>query len=82
MPGKLVIYSKKKDGLLDLVQNIFIELPETAKVSPDGQKVAQFDKEKKGIVISDLEGDPFIFFEKKEEWTEANEILYGNVLDF
>jgi hypothetical protein len=64
------------------VQNIFIELPETAKVSPDGQKVAQFDKEKKGIVISDLEGDPFIFFEKKEEWTEANEILYGNVLDF
>ncbi|HRJ57120.1 MAG TPA: hypothetical protein PLV64_12600 [Anaerolineales bacterium] len=82
LSGKLVVYTKNKDGLFDLEQNIFIELPETAKVSPDGQKVAQFDEEKKGIVISDLEGVPLIFFEKKEEWTEANEILYGTVLDF
>lgn len=82
LSGKLVVYSKKKNGLLDLEQNIFIELPETAIVSPDGQKVAQFDEEKKGIVISDLEGTPLIFFEKKAKWTEANQILYGTVLDF
>lgn len=82
LPGKLVVYTKKKYGLLDLEQNIFIELPETANVSPDGKKVAQFDEEKKGIVISDLEGAPLIFFEKKEEWTEANQILFGTALDF
>ena len=82
LPGKLVVYSKKKDGLLDLEQNIFVELPETANVSPDGQKVAKFDEEKKGIVISDLKDNTLVFFEKKAKWTEANQILYDSVLDF
>lgn len=82
LTGKLVVYKNKKYGLFNMEQNTFISLPESVNISPDGQKTAQFDEAKNGIVVSDLEGNPLTFFPKDDQWTEANQTLYGNVLDY
>lgn len=82
LAGELVLYKEKKYGLLKLDQNIFFELPETAYISPNGQKIAQYDEARNGIAVSDLDGNPLKFFQKTTKWTEANKTLYGHSLGF
>lgn len=76
--GNILVYQDKVYKIFDTDEKSFIDISESAHVSPDGEKIAQYDDEKKGIKITTLTGSLITFFPQNNQWLEANSVLYDN----
>ncbi len=78
LSGKILLSQDKRYRLFDATIDSFVDIPENAYLSPNGEKIAQYDKEKKGIKVSTLTGELIVFFSQDAQWLEANSVLYGD----
>lgn len=78
LSGKIFLSQDNKYRVFDVATDSFVDIPENAHLSPDGEKVAQYDNDKQGVEVSTLTGNLISFFPRDAQWFEANSALYDN----